>query len=117
MAKKPPTEEELMANYDENRYSDEQIWADICKESSIGEQKPDLNKILSKAKESIVLVDDIPTTNRDKIEKLKKKIVETINKVKTAKNASFVVKDQFFPFLEDKNENEPYCLFQLENEQ
>ena len=115
--KKPPSEEELMSTYDDSRYTDEKIWEDICKEGCVGEQKPDLNKILSKAKESIVLVDDIPTTNRDKIEKLKKKIEETFNKVKASKNASFVVKDKFFPFLEDKEQNEPYCLVQLENEQ
>jgi len=111
-----PTDEELLANYDADQYSDEQIFQDLQKDG-VGFQKPDFDKILSKAKESIVLVDNIPTTTKEKFEKLKQKVEEKIEAKKVEKRASFEIKDKFYPFYENKEKNEPYCLFQLGNEQ
>lgn len=114
---KQPEDEELLANYDESQYSDEQIYADMIRESAICQTKPNYDRIKNKALESIILVDNIPETTKDRMSKLQFKIEEKINKQKNSKNATFEIKAKFYPSYEDKPKNEPYCLFQLSSEQ
>jgi len=121
-----PTDEELMVNYVDDK-TDEEHWNEMpknCvirhnKEGKLIDNKPKLDRILSKALESIVLVDGIPKTNRDRFERLKANIEGKIKT--TAENSdrkvTFEIKQRFYPFYDEKDESEGYALFQLQNEQ
>lgn len=109
---KKPTEEQIMQQRFVEK-TDEEIFEEF--KGLIG-PAPDLTKIKNKAKESMVLVDNIPEAGLDKFEKLKAKVLQKINDKKVEKNAKFEIVEHYFPVYENKQKNEPFALFQLGDE-
>lgn len=113
-----PSEECLKKDFNPNQYTDDEIWTDLLKTGISINTPPNKEKMVSKAKESMVLVDDVPQAEADKQEKLKKKVEEKVIKyLADANKGSIKIVHFDIPFNDETGKNESYGLFQLESEQ
>jgi len=111
-----PSNEQLLADY-VDEFDDETLYQQVLQMTAITNPEPKFDRILSKDLESIVLIDGIPKTDRTKIARLEEVIDKKIEAKSEGEGKNkFDIKAKFYPFYDDKDLSEGYCLYQFSDE-